>query len=561
MALDDLPDAPTGRDAEVPVVVVGAGPVGMVLALDLARRGVRSVLLERAQDTLWYPKGNTHNARTMEHYRRLGLADAVRRTGLPADHPTDVAYFTQLGARELQRLPMPSTTRKLADVGGAGPVDQIPEPLHRANQMYVERVLAQQVRAEPAIQALFGTELRDFAADEAGVTVDVAPATAGTPRRIRARHLVGCDGPRSLVRSQLGLSYRGEDAREPGFMSGLTHSTHLRIPALHARIVERPAWQYWVLRPGGVSNFVNLDGGDEFLYHSTHEAAADESSVRDAVVDALGERVDVEVLDSRDWIAGRALVAEGFGRGRVLLCGDAVHLFTPTGGFGMNTGVDDAANLAWKLAASIHGWAGPDLLASYEAERRPIAVRNTRAALDLARSIRDIPLGPVLEDGGPDGVRARGIAAEVLAGFAEEFASLGIQLGARYDGSPVVVGDGTAPPPDRPEEYVPTACPGGRAPHVWLPDGASLYDRLGSGFTLLRLRSGAPDTAPLAAAGAARGVPVSVLDVPVDEARDLYGCDLALVRPDQHVAWRGDRLPDATGLWDTVAGGALTPGG
>jgi 2-polyprenyl-6-methoxyphenol hydroxylase-like FAD-dependent oxidoreductase len=540
--------------ADFPVVIIGAGPVGMVLALDLAERGVQSVLVEQAESTLWYPKGNTHNARTMEHYRRLGLADAVRATGLPVDHPTDVAYFTRLNAHELQRLSMPSTAEKLAAIGEHGVTDQVPEPLHRANQMYVERMLVDRVRKNEAITCLFSTECTGFTADDDGVEIRVAHTSGGEDRRLTGRYLVGCDGPRSLVRRTLGISYQGEDAREQGFMSGLTHSTHVRIPDLHKRIIDKPAWQYWVLRPGGVSNFVNLDAGEEFLYHAMQGEASDDDAVRRLVIDCIGEPVEVEILGARDWIAGRALVAERFGEGRVFLCGDAVHLFTPTGGFGMNTGIDDAANLAWKLTAAVQGWAGPELLASYEQERRPVAVRNTRAALGLAKSIRDIPLGPVLEADTVEGRDARSIAAEVLAGFTHEFASMGIQLGARYDGSPVVAADGTTPPADLPTRYLPTACPGGRAPHVWLSEGRSLFDALGPGFTLLRLGPGAPTAGNLAAAAAERGVPLTVLDVPLAEARELYERDLVLVRPDQHVAWRGNELRDAGALLGLVTG-------
>lgn len=546
-----------------PVVIVGAGPIGMVLALDLARYGVASVLVERDETAPWYPKGNTHNARTMEHYRRLGLAGEVRALGLPADHPTDVAYFTSLAGHELQRLRMPSSAEKAAAVATAGETDQVPEPLHRANQMYVERMLGERVRATPGITCLFGWEYAGHAeaADEVQVRLD--PVVGGAQRVIAAEFLVGCDGPRSAVRRALGLSYQGEDAREQGFMSGLTRSTYLRIPELHERTGALPAWQYWVLRPGAVSNLITLDAGEEYLFHAVRGEASDDDGVRRLVAECVGASVKVDVLGSREWIAGRALVAERYGSGRVQLCGDAVHLFTPTGGFGMNTGIDDAANLAWKLAAAVGGWAGPWLVDSYGTERRPIGVRNTRAALDLAGSIAGIPLGPVLEADSADGDRARASAAEVLAGFAEEFASLGIQLGARYDGSPVVVDDGTAPPPDRPARYVPTACPGGRAPHVRMPDGRSLFDTFGPGFTLLRLGTGEGagrdragfGGAGLATAAATRGVPLTVVEVPGDAARDLYACDLALVRPDQHVAWRGNTAPaDPLALLDHVVG-------
>jgi hypothetical protein len=254
------------------------------------------------------------------------------------------------------------------------------------------------------------------------------------------------------------------------------------------------------------------------------------------------------------WTAGQALVADSFGSGRVFLCGDAAHLFTPTGGFGMNTGIDDAANLAWKLAAAAQGWGGPELLASYEAERRPIAIRNTGAAHRLARNVGDVPMSPDLEEDSEAGAAARAEAGAFLAGFGEEFASLGIQLGARYDGSPLVVPDGTEPPPDDPAVYVPASCPGGRAPHVRLADGTSLFDRLDAGFTLLCLAGTGNAARDLEAEARDRGVPFSLVEVGDAVARELYPRDYTLIRPDRHVAWRGDSLPGPSGLLDRVTG-------
>jgi hypothetical protein len=269
---------------------------------------------------------------------------------------------------------------------------------------------------------------------------------------------------------------------------------------------------------------------------------------------SAGCELEVEILGHGMWTAGQALVAESFASGRVLLCGDAAHLFTPTGGFGMNTGIDDAANLAWKLAGALQGWGGTDLLASYEAERRPVAIRNTGAAHRLARNVGEVPMSRHLEDDAEAGAAARAEAAAFLSTFGEEFASLGIQLGARYDGSPLIVPDGTAPPPDDPAVYVPTSCPGGRAPHVRLADGTSLFDRLGTGFTLLCLEEVADDARRLEATARRRGIPFSLLAVDLTDARELYARDYALIRPDRHVAWRGDSVADPDELLARATG-------
>jgi 2-polyprenyl-6-methoxyphenol hydroxylase-like FAD-dependent oxidoreductase len=511
--------------------------VGLVLALDLAQRGVACVVVNSGETPRAFPKGNTHNARTMEHYRRLGVAADVRRVGLPPDHPTDVGYFTRLNGHELARIRMPSSREKLEQVARAGVLDQTPEPIHRANQMHVEAILFEHARALPEVELMFGWECVDLTERDDEVSVGVV---AGDRRKdLRCRYLVGCDGGQSFVRRRLGIRYEGEGTLDQPFFGGTMVSTHLRIPSFYEHLQFAPCWQYWTVNPSFRTLLYTLDGVDEFLLQT--RMARDEAA--NLVRQSVGADVELEVLGQGEWTAGQALVAESFGRGRVLLCGDAAHLFTPTGGFGMNTGIDDAANLAWKLAAVVQGWGGPDLLATYETERKPIAVRNTTAAHRFARNVGEVPVSPAMDEDSADGDAARREAGEFLSTFGEEFASLGIQLGARYDGSPLVVPDGS-PPPDDPVTYVPSACPGGRAPHFRLPDGSSLFDRLGSGFTLLSF--GAPDDGArgLESAAQARGIPFTVVEVDVPEARELYERRYALIRPDQHIAWRGDAVPD-----------------
>jgi len=286
----------------------------------------------------------------------------------------------------------------------------------------------------------------------------------------------------------------------------------------------------------------------------TADAPPDDAAIARRFLGSLGKDIPLHFLGHWCWTPGQALVAERYGEGRILLAGDAVHLFTPTGGFGMNTGIDDAANLGWKLAALVQGWGGEALLASYEIERRPIGLRNTGQARELTNNVGGVPVGPAMAEDSASGAAQRAEAGRYLANFGEEFASLGIQLGARYDGSPIIAADGSAPPRDDPYTYIPSACPGGRAPHVWLSRGVSLFDRFGQGFTLLRL--GKRDGAALIAAARRRGVPLSVVDVDHPAARDLYERDFALIRPDRHVAWRGSELPeDCAGLIAQVTGG------
>ncbi|MGE4167710.1 MAG: FAD-dependent monooxygenase, partial [Xanthobacteraceae bacterium] len=310
------------------------------------------------------------------------------------------------------------------------------------------------------------------------------------------------------------------------------------------------------------SSLIAINGKDEFLFR-TQAATADQPPSDDLVGDMMRRCVGADtalvIVAHEPWTAGMALVADSFGEGRVFMAGDAVHLFTPTGGFGMNTGIDDAVNLAWKLAAMVQGWGGKQLLASYETERRPIAFRNTGAARQFTANIGETDVDPAIEQNSAAGAAARDKATAMLAGFGEQFASIGVQLGARYDGSPLIASD-AAPPSDSFTTYIPSSVPGGRAPHVWLGAGRdagdSIFDRLGHGFSLLRFDGKSHGEADLVAAAARRKLPLSVLDIDNDDARDLYGCDLALVRPDQIIAWRGRKLPDNPhDLLARVAGG------
>ena len=543
-----------------PIVIIGGGPVGMVLALNLAAFGVHSILINTESNSRPHPKGNTHNARTMEHYRRLGIAKALRKVGMPPDQPTDVAYFTTLNGWELARHIWPPETEKQPQVAHATPTDQVPEPLFRANQMYVEAELFRHVHAAPLIDPRYGWRCTAVAAPSPGqFTITIEEVASGRQEELAALYLVGCDGGRSIVRRWLGIGYRGERPSEQAFTSGATCATHVHAPALYEKVLKRHrrAWHQWSVNPRVRGLVQTLDGVGDFLF-STRIKSIDEPTDPQyngrTFLACVGEEVPFSFVGHFPWTAGQAAVADSFGRGNVWLAGDAVHLFTPTGGFGMNTGIDDAANLSWKLAAMVQGWGGPQLLASYEAERRPIAFRNTGMAKRFSLDLNAAPVDREIEDDSVAGVAARARTGAFFAAFGEEFASIGIQLGARYDGSPIVVPDGTMPPKDDPVVYIPSASPGGRAPHLFLGRGDSLFDHFGRGFTLLRL-AGDSDTRPLERAAAARGIPFAAFDVPLPQGRDLYEADLALVRPDQHVAWRGDTLPsDCDALVARVTG-------
>ena len=546
----------------VSVAIVGGGPVGLMLALFLDRHGVKTTLFNIDETTRMHPKGNTHSSRTVEHYRRLGLSERIRNLGLPLDHPTDVAFFTHYNAWELARLQMPSEAEKRAAVSASSKTEQVIEPILRANQMYVERLLFEHARQRPNITLRFGWEVTSFEDFGSEVRLRAEKTAGGSAEDWTAQYMVGCDGGSGFVRKTLGIHYTGESTLEQAVFGGAMFSSHVRAPEIYRDALgQRRAWTYRVVREGIQFNLISLNGRDEFNVSRKAEDPSkppnDEELVRQ-IQRGTGFDTPVDVIGHRAWHAGVALCAERFGAGRIILCGDSTHLFTPSGGFGMNTGVDDAANLSWKLAALVQGWGGSYLLDTYEAERKPIGQRNTIAARELAKPFGAIKQTASLEADTPEGEVARRQAGSYLSTFGEEFASIGVQLGARYDGSSIVVEDG-APPADNYIQYVPSAVPGGRAPHVWVDEGrgrgSSLFDRLGVGFTLLRLGPKAAPADSLQAAAKRRGIPLTVIELSDSVSRSMYGRDLAIVRPDQHVGWRGNAEPaDAEALWSRLTG-------
>jgi 2-polyprenyl-6-methoxyphenol hydroxylase-like FAD-dependent oxidoreductase len=528
---------------EVSVLIAGGGPFGLMLANELGRRGITALLVDAKEGTTRNVQANATQARTMEHYRRLGFADEVRALGMPADFPTDIAYFTRFAGRELARFSLPSArdARQLVrTLSGSWSAAELP---HRCNQKFIEPVLRRHAERLAGVSVRYGWRMTRFEALENEVRVRVEPAAGGPSHAVRARYLVGADGPRSPTRQALGIRYAGETGVTRDFVGGRMYAVYCRIPAFYRDIPHAPAWMNVNFNRERRCFMPAVDGRQEFAFHTQLKPHEDEARVTDEsavemVRQAIGAPLAVEVLARDTWTAGHSLVAERFGAGRVFIGGDAAHLFTPTGGLGYNTAVEDAVNLGWKLAAVLKGQAAPRLLESYDAERRPLAVRNTSYAKAFADSLGIEPPREIEEETAA-GEAARRQAGEYLARHgAAEFNIPGITFGGRYDDSPAIVPDGSAPPPDRPNVYVPTACPGGRPPHLWLDDARSLFDAFGFEWTLLRL--GKADGAGFERAARAFGLDLTVLDVRSDEAHELYGAELALIRPDQVVAWRGD---------------------
>jgi hypothetical protein len=391
----------------------------------------------------------------------------------------------------------------------------------------------------------YGWALKHFSQTEAGVQAVVTPVAGGADVTVHAAYLVGADGARSAVRHQLGIAWGGTTGIKRDFMGGKMFAVYLRAPDFDKAFPHRKAWMYVTVNAQRRAFMASVDGGSEFAFHAAvHEGEdADAWTPADAqriFNQAMGQDIPIEVLSVGTWMAGHALVANAFQQGRVFIGGDAAHLFTPTGGLGYNTAVEDAVNLGWKLASVVRGIAPARLLDTYAQERMPLAHRNTAYARQFADSVGLFAATPELEEASERGERTRQMASEHLNGHVRlEFNIPGVTFGARYDGSAIVVADGSTPPPDAANSYQPSACPGGRPPHAWLADGRSLYDTFHSEWTLLQLGPQPLDASAFLAAASQLGMDVKPVLHSDPELLALYEAPWVLIRPDQVVAWRG----------------------
>ena len=551
---------PNPAPLQTDVLIAGGGPCGLTLAIELGRRGISCLLVDAKPDTAFNPQANATQARTMEHFRRLGLAQEVRAQGLPADHPTDIAYFTRLNAHELARISLPTAAEaivKIKAMTGSWSAAELP---HRVSQKFVEQILRRHAQAIPRTDIRYGWALEAFADTGSAVQATLRPAAGGAPQEVRARYLVGADGARSLVRRTLGIEWGGSSGTQRDFMGGKMFAVYLRAPAFAAALRHPKAWMYVAVNHQRRAFMASVDGHSEYAFHAALRPGEDADSwtaadARRVFAEAVGMDLPIEILSMGTWLAGHALVAQRFGQGRVFIAGDAAHLFTPTGGLGYNTAVEDAVNLGWKLASVIQGRAPEALLGSYETERKHMAERNTRYAQHFADSVGLFTAQPELDEDSAQGQAARQAAGQYLNEHARlEFNIPGVTFGGRYDGSPLIVGDGSTAPPDAPNSYQPTACPGGRPPHVWLEDGRSLFDLFHSEWTLLVLGPTPVDTAQFVGAAADLGLDMKVVQVSQAAVREAYEAPLVLIRPDQIVAWRGDTDAKARAVLRQVLG-------
>ncbi len=531
--------------SKTPVLIVGGGPVGLALAGELGWRGIACQLVERGDGAITQPKMDLIGPRTMEFCRRWGIAEQVRNCPYNPDQPQDNVWLESFTGYEFGREVFPSPR-----VATSPP--QTPERRERCPQDMFDPILRRWVETLPGVDLRYHTELLNFTEKRDGVLATIRTAS-GEEETVEADYIVGADGGASTVRQILGISMTGNPA--------LTYTTNVifRCKNFWDLHDKKPGYRFIFIGPEGTwSTLVAIDGYDRFRFSiigNEVKQTLSHAQISELIIRAIGREFEFEILSVVPWVR-REMVADSYGANRAFITGDAAHLNSPTGAFGMNTGMQDSVDLGWKLAAMLEGWGGPLLLESYQAERRPVALRNVEEAGANLRRMLSPRLGvsgDLFTPGAAGDAARQTFGHDFTQAMKHEWFTLHIHLGYRYDASPIILPDGSPEPIDAPMTYTQTARPGSRAPHVWLAPGQSTLDLFGRGYVLLRFDEGL-DVSALEEAAASRSVPLRVESISHPGAAELYDSPLVLVRPDGFVAWRGDSVPDAEALIDTVRG-------
>ncbi len=518
--------------AHFPVVIVGGGPIGLALAADLGWRGISCLVLEQTDGRIAQPKMLTVGSRTMEYCRRWGIAKEVRAAAIPADYPRVSLYATSLRGKAVMQFTAPGPGNNSWPYG--------PEPRERCGQTWFDPILKKFAGSQPGVSIRHLCKVTRIEQSADTVTLSIEDAHTGKSETITADYLVGCDGAGSFTRGAMGINSIG--------LEKATRSMNMffecdDLVSLHDK---GPVLMFHPIRKVGGGLLTTIDGKRQWRL-STEDFADDykpsDADVARRIREAVGCDFDFRITAIVIWTR-RHLIAERYRDGRVFLAGDAAHQLSNSGGFGMNTGIGDALDLSWKLEAAVKGWAGPGLLDSYEAERRPIALRNIEEARGNIAGGRGLALGDDIDADTPDGEATRQRIRDLILkrNLHRIEINPGVELGYRYEGSPIICPDGTQEPLIESITYTQTARPGSRAPHAWI-DGhdRSTLDEFGQGFVLM---SWDADEAAQTIAEAARqrGLPLRVVQG-TRETATLYERKLVMVRPDGHVAWRADTAP------------------
>ena len=529
---------------EVSVLISGGGSVGLSLAAELGWRNIDCMVVEQAAGLNNHPRANAVANRTMEYYRRWGIDKAITEAGIPPDHPADYYWVSSLHGRQLHRISLPpfKKIREVKDTGGYVKEEHTWSPYLKTitGQNEVEETILNYIDTLSNINMNFNYSLESFEQDILGVTSKVKNIKSGVIEEVRSKYLIACDGGKSMVREKLniGLSGRADMAK---FVS-----IYFKAPDFMKCHKFGSANIFFPLHKDYAGFLLNWDGGTTFTYHLMLKPGQlwNEVNTKKSIEEVLGQTTDIEILSVQPWTA-HALVADKYHDKRIIMAGDAVHLFTPTGGFGMNTGVSDAIDIAWKVQAMVEGWGGAKLIDSYFEERHSIGVRNTKEAADCFDQLNSVmQYGDILDE---DSKRAEKLREKLSINLKEQdklIASSGTLLGYRYKNSSIVIPDGTEETFDNPRKYIPTARPGHRAPHIWLEEGVSIYDKFNKNFTLLVFTEDLIDAKKLISKAESIALPIHLLQINDKDVLNLYLNKYVIVRPDLMVAWRSDYIPE-----------------
>ena len=526
----------------VPVLIAGGGPVGLALAVELGLAGIECTLLERRDGTVSVPKMSGLSIRSMELNRRWGIAETVKTAGWPQAHPNDFVYCTSMTGYELDRMVWPSYSEIR--------VPFTPEPGCGCAQIFYDPILLAKARTLPSVTLRHMVALESFAQEPGAVHATLVDSRTGAKETVTARYLVGCDGAGGTVARQLGVKNEAQGV--------IANSVNVYFRSAELMRIHKMGWARFFRftdKGGSWGEIIGIDGKE--LWRLSVLKAVPGATADDYMRRLAGRKIDYQIINTMDW-ERRECVVDRYRDRRAFLAGDAAHQNSPTGGLGLHTGLADAADLGWKLAAVIQGWGGEGLLDSYEIERKPVALDNVRVSTREFDILAELPGGPEMEEDTPAGAALRKRWKEAFIATGRGRSNLfteNLRLGYTYDPSPIVVPDGSPPIPYETPEYVTTGRPGRRAPHAWIAPGRSTLDLFGRGFVLLRLGANPPDGDAIARAAASRGVPFRAVDLAQPDIAALYERRLVLVRPDGHVAWRADAPPaDALSLIDRVRG-------
>ena len=527
------------------VLIVGGGPVGLACAIEFGTFGIASILVDRAQACNPFPRMLQVNTRGMQHCRRWGIAEDVRTAGFPPDFPMDILFATALLGREITRFEFPSH--------GARPRPRdIPENGQVCPQNWFDPIVKRQAEATPHTDIRFNHRFETFHETENGIRATVTDQSCGDEIEISAAFILGCDGANSRVRELLEIEM-------PGVDHDYNLSALFRAPALHdVHLKKRARHNYYFCETGIDCVLHAIDGGTTWRLGITglkERQNVETMDIDGGIRRAIGRTFDYERGEVLQWQRSTRS-SERYAKGRAFLVGDAAHSWSPNGGFGMNTGLSDAVDLCWKVAGMVQGWGGKDLAASYDAERRPICEKTIEEARSNYRALKGYGDLSDINDDGAAGERTRAaLGQKIQDANRRQYDSMGIQMGYHYERSPICVDDGSPAPTDRHDVYEPTARPGHIAPHAWLAEDTSTMDSFRNGFTLLRFGDRPADASPIADAAKDLSVPLGVHDIADPDAAAGYEMKMVLVRPDGHVAWRGDTAPDRPAeMWNRLRG-------